>query len=97
MVTGMCMISVIFFTVMLQAIVVADCCHMEDRSQFRYLEGNHLLHHEQGVACVPLHFQHILQGVGVCQVLVIPRLDDPHVSYTSEEPSSMPAVCMLHK
>ena len=90
------MIPVIFFTVMLQAIVVTDCCHMEDRSQFRYLEGNHLRHREQGVACV-LHFQHILQGVGVCQVLVIPGLDDPHVSYSSEEPSSMPAVRMLHK
>ena len=54
----MCMISVIFFTVMRQAIVVADCCHMGDRSQFQYPEGNHL-HHEQGVACV-LHFQHTL-------------------------------------
>ena len=71
---------------------------MQDRFQSQYLEDNCLsclLHHQQEVDCI-LHF-HIRQGIGVCLVLVTPGLDDLYASYTSDEPLSMSAVCMLHK
>ena len=71
---------------------------MEEKSQFQYLDDNGpscLLLHQQGVACVLLHF-HIPQGVGVCLVLVTAGLDVPYISYTCDEPLSMSAVCMLY-
>ena len=57
---------------------------MEEKSQSQYLDDNGLtclLHHQQEVVCVLLHF-HIPQGVGVSLVLVTAGLDVLYASYT---------------